>query len=1602
MRRALLSFGFSLFAVSSFAQTPVTTGLPPFGSFDAGRFDGVNVQILNANFALPIISTPGRITGFNMSLVYDTLIWQNSGTAWTPVTDHVGNPMWGWKTITPLGDILYNHRISSVSKRCSIDVYDWLTTEIYNGYVYRDLAGTTHSFPTVYWKEVTDGCTGIVTDTSQLTGYAGDGSGMYINISNLDIPNVWTKSGILLNTNSEDTNGNLVSKVVVSSTETDWKDTAGLTAVRVIQNGSNTEYHYLDSAGTDRLFTLKRQLYSIKTAFACSGITDYNVSGTMAQVSLPYELDLPNGQAYLFSYEPTPNSSGFYTGRLKQVTLPAGGSVQYTYPTTPNNGISCADGTVVNLARTFSDGTNTATWNYVRNLSTLTTTVTTPQLPDTSSANDTVYAFNSNGQETSRKIYPNSPGTGTPLRTVNTTWAANGTPATHVTILEDGTTQSEVDTTYDSNGLLNSISEYNWGSGARGGLARTTTLTYQTATAYTSRQMLNLVTQKVVKDANNVTQFRQDVNYDESGYVNASCITGAAQHDDVGYGCSFATRGLPTSIIGYANAGAPSGSLTQHVSYDSLGNPISITDPAGNTTSISYTDNYSDGVNRSTYALPTTITQPVTNGISHIGRASYYYYFGLPYQTTDQNGQISTFSYDLMRRPGSVTDPTNAVVNFTYGATSAESVLNFNSGNSTADHLSTVDGLGRTQVQQARQAPNSTSFDSVETDYDLVGRVRRVTLPYSGTSGQTSSTAPATTTTFDALGRPLVVTDAGNGTVSYTYTKNDTYISVGPAPTGENTKRRQLEYDALGQLTSVCEVTGASQSGSCGQSSSATGYLTKYTYDALGNLTGVTQNSQPNGTTQTRSYSFDSLSRLTSETNAESGTTSYTYDSAAGCTGTYSGDLVKRVDAAGNTSCFTYDALHRNLSVTYPSGTYASVTPSKYFVYDAATVNSVSMANAKSRVAEAYTCFSPCSSKTTDIGFSYTVRGEVSDVYELTPHSSPSYYHVSQTYWPHGAPSQLGSNITGLPTISYGGTIGSTVGLDGEGRITQVTATGTGQQNPVTGVTYNNASLPTQVNFGSGDSDIFAYDSNTLRVTQVNFNVGTQSQSLTGNLTWNANSTLSNLAITDQFNSANTQTCKYGDPSASPPVIGYDDLVRLVSANCGTAAAQTFSYDPFGNISKSGSPYTFQPTYNAATNRFATIPGTTPSYDANGNVLTDGSHTYAWDADGNSVSLDGAGLTFDALDRMVEQNRSGTYTEIVYSPGGAKLALMSGTGGQTLQEAFVPLPGQATSIYTSSGLDHYRHSDWLGSARLTSSPSRAYVSSVAYAPYGEPYASSGTQDLSFTGEGQDTVSGDYDFLFREYSIQGRWPSPDPAGLAAAALTNPQSWNRYAYVLNNPISLIDPLGLHWECVTITIGGQSTTQCKWVDDPTTQNPPISDAPPSDFFCPPGWHLEIRIFQGVGGPACIPGHQLGDNVKEPRDRDNSSGGGGGVIAKVSDAVKALGSCTAQHFGLTAATVGTAALGAPVSKAGLGLRGGMQGASDTLSASSAIEWKLFGAAGPKIPGVNILGTSRVFGVIGRAAPYVSAALAMVDARLIGACMDQKLGYTPQGNGNQ
>ena len=738
------------------------------------------------------------------------------------------------------------------------------------------------------------------------------------------------------------------------------------------------------------------------------------------------------------------------------------------------------------------------------------------------------------------------------------------------------------------------------------------------------------------------------------------------------------------------------------------------------------------------------------------GNTAYTYYNNDPYfwrsdSSTDQIGNTTSTNYYGVanRSPSAVT-----------AVGQSESIMTWGTG-SAADVLTTVDGFGRTRLVQKRQAPGSGNWDSVQTDYDANGRAYRTSMPFPAAAGSLSASVWASNSTYDALNRPASTADGGGGTLSYSYTANDTLSSLTPAPSGENAKRRQLQYDGLRRLSSVCEVTGATGSGNCAQSSAQTGYWTTYSYSMPGGhnyqaMLQVTQNAQ-GSPQQVRAYAYDALGRLTSELNPESGTAVYAYDGPTiHCSNTSPGDLIETDDAAGNITCYYYDSLHRLTDAGYAGPVC------RHFRYGDQSLNvpsGITIYNGKGQMVEAYT--DNCSGgQLTDEWFSYSVRGEVTGVWEKTPHSGSTYYYVSSTYWADGTLASLSG--LGLPALAYGGSAGS--GLDGEGRIAQVTA---GSATIASGTAYNVAGQPTGVTFGSGDSDGYGYDPNTGRQTGFQANVGGTNPLLSGTLNWNANASLGQLTL--NYNGG-TETCNYA----------HDDLSRIASVNCtGSGWAQTFGYDAFGNITKSGT-LNWLPTYNQSTNQMSSIPGASVAYDANGDLLSDGAHSYTWDGNwGNPSAIDAVSLTYDALGRMVEQNRSGTYTQVVYSPTGAKLALMN---GQSLQEAFVPLPGGGTAVYNSGGLAYYRHPDWLGSSRLATTPGRTVYAYTGYAPFGENYEGQGSTDLSFTGQNQDTVSGLNDFLYREYSpVQGRWISPDPAGLAAVDPTNPQSWNRYAYV-----------------------------------------------------------------------------------------------------------------------------------------------------------------------------------------------------------------------------
>jgi len=120
--------------------------------------------------------------------------------------------------------------------------------------------------------------------------------------------------------------------------------------------------------------------------------------------------------------------------------------------------------------------------------------------------------------------------------------------------------------------------------------------------------------------------------------------------------------------------------------------------------------------------------------------------------------------------------------------------------------------------------------------------------------------------------------------------------------------------------------------------------------------------------------------------------------------------------------------------------------------------------------------------------------------------------------------------------------------------------------------------------------------------------------------------------------------------------------------------------------------------------------------------------------------------------------------------------------------------------YSSSGIASYRVFDWRANKIIGSSASQAYIFGADYAPFGEIEWSNGSGYNVFGGITNATASDEYDALARkQHPVQGRWLSPDPAGLAAVDPTNPQTWNRYAYVANSPLDTIDPSGKF--CLTV---------------------------------------------------------------------------------------------------------------------------------------------------------------------------------------------------------
>ena len=163
----------------------------------------------------------------------------------------------------------------------------------------------------------------------------------------------------------------------------------------------------------------------------------------------------------------------------------------------------------------------------------------------------------------------------------------------------------------------------------------------------------------------------------------------------------------------------------------------------------------------------------------------------------------------------------------------------------------------------------------------------------------------------------------------------------------------------------------------------------------------------------------------------------------------------------------------------------------------------------------------------------------------------------------------------------------------------------------------------------------------------------------------------------------------------------------LLNATCGSAWAQTFAYDFYGNIWKAGN-VNFQNGYGSGNH----VLGFT--YDGNGDVTNDGVNIYTYDAEGRATAEAGKALLYDAFDRLSSIGGA----QVLYLPSGQKFAFMNGT---TVQSYITPMAAGTQAVWNGTGLAYYRHADWLGSARFESTPAGTVYADRAYAPFGEAF-----------------------------------------------------------------------------------------------------------------------------------------------------------------------------------------------------------------------------------------------------------------------------------------
>jgi RHS repeat-associated protein len=725
-------------------------------------------------------------------------------------------------------------------------------------------------------------------------------------------------------------------------------------------------------------------------------------------------------------------------------------------------------------------------------------------------------------------------------------------------------------------------------------------------------------------------------------------------------------------------------------------------------------------------------TGPTCTGTAMTLNTVYDYGIGRPTSTTDPNNKTTTYAYsDPLDRPTQITPPiSGASTAFTY--------------NDTPGALSESSTVTQTNGNPIR----------TEADFDGLGR-KTHSIRYSACA---SSGDVHQDTTYDARGRvyqvstPYCPGDAINySTTLYDGMSRPTSVSL---PTGALTTTT-YGVTSLGQTATVSAAAMVAGSAGTMKRQSTTdalgrlvqviedptglAYPTTYSYNALDDLTAVNQSGL------TRSFAYDSLKRLRQATNPESGTITYAYDQ--------SGNLATKVDARNITTTLSYDPLNRILSKTYSSGGTVS------YAYD----NAQSGCNGLARLAS--------------VTYSASVTNY--SCYDAVGHVTASSQTTGTTTYPFQYTWDL-SGALHSETYPSGRTLTNTYDAAGQIGLLQGTLAGN-TTNYASNIVYAAQGALKSLSLNNGLTETWTFDAKSLQPTQLV--ASGANASLT--LGWNYGA--------DAYNNGNILSATIaGNGLSATQSFTYDPLSRLATSAEGSAWSRSYGYDAFGNG---------WVTANTGLNLDPTTPTASSNFTSQNRLNVDNSN---YDAAGNQTAIAGFTNVYDAESRLATSTISGVTTTYTYDGDGHRVQKANGStttvyvydaAGQLAAEYGPPSSAPCATCYLTA--------DTLGSTRMLTDATGTVKSLHDYLPFGEEINSGVNGRTStwgtayptqkFTGKERDSETG-LDYFGARYlsSAQERFTSPD-AVFADQHPADPQSWNLYSYVGNNPLHYVDPTG-----------------------------------------------------------------------------------------------------------------------------------------------------------------------------------------------------------------